>query len=583
MRSILFTSTAALLLMSTSYIIFEYLSFRESTREKVSTLGLVIASNSSAALAFQSKEDAIEILSALEADKYINAACIYDAEGNVFAKYPDTASNSTFPSKPEINGYTFKTTSIEGFEPISQEKLFLGTLYIRSSLEGLNSQLRFHILVALFLIGLTLTLGYFLSRMFEKTITDPLISLENTARSISVKKDYSIRADKWGNDEVGSLTDAFNYMLSQIEAQNEKIVKNEEHLRVATQSAELGTFEFDLKSGELSWDERCRELFGIYTDEPVSYDDDFLPGLHEDDRERVILAVENAFKKELTGGEFDMDYRTVGSTDKRLRWVKATGKVFFDEQNKAIRFIGSVLDITQQKLDEQRKNDFIAIISHELKTPLTSIKSYVQLVLSKTKKDSDSFMVNALTRADIQASKMASMIKDFLNLAQIEQGQLKLIKETFDLSALLQESVIEAKLLNSSHQIELDSCTDLRVTADKDKIGQVLINLISNAVKYSPNKSTITVGCQVEDSMVRIFVKDHGHGISVNDQKKLFTRFYRVENEKSKTISGFGIGLFIVSEILRYHESKIRLHTVEGKGSEFYFYLPNHSPNAIEA
>lgn len=583
MRSILFTSTAALLLMSTSYIIFEYLSFRESTREKVSTLGLVIASNSSAALAFHSKEDAIEILSALDADKYINAACIYDAEGNVFAKYPDTASDTTFPSKPESNGYSFKTTSIEGFEPISQEKLFLGTLYIRSSLDGLNAQLRFHILVALFLIVLTLTLGYFLSRMFEKTITDPLISLENTARSISVKKDYSIRADKWGNDEVGSLTDAFNYMLSQIEAQNEKIVKNEEHLRVATQSAELGTFEFDLKSGELSWDQRCRELFGIYTNEPVSYDGNFLPGLHEEDRERVLVGIQNALDKELTGGEFDMDYRTVGSTDKRLRWVKATGKVFFDEQNKPVRFIGSVLDITQQKLDEQRKNDFIAIISHELKTPLTSIKSYVQLVLSKTKQGSDAFVINALTRADIQASKMASMIKDFLNLAQIEQGQLKLIKETFDLSALLHESVIEAKLLNSSHHIELDSCKDLLVTADKDKIGQILINLISNAVKYSPNKTTITVGCGVEGSMVKIFVKDQGHGISFNDQKKLFTRFYRVENEKSKTISGFGIGLFIVSEILRYHDSKIQLNTVEGKGSEFYFYLPKLSTNALEA
>lgn len=582
MRSILFTSTAALLLMSTSYIIFEYLSFRESTREKVSTLGLVIASNSSAALAFHSKEDAIEILKALDADKYINAACIYDAEGNIFAKYPDTISNNTFPSKPQSIGYTFKTASIEGFEPITQEKLHLGTLFIRSSLDGLNAQLRFHILVALFLIGLTLLLGYFLSRMFEKTITDPLISLEDTARSISVKKDYSIRADKWGNDEVGSLTDAFNYMLSQIEDQNEKIVKNEEHLRVATQSAELGTFEFDIKSGELHWDHRCRELFGIYTDEPVSFDGDFLPGLHEDDRERVALGVKNAFNIDLSGGEFDMEYRTVGSTDKRLRWLKAKGKVFFDEQNKGVRFIGSVLDITRQKLDEQRKNDFIAIISHELKTPLTSIKSYVQLVLSKTKKESDSFVINALTRADIQASKMASMIKDFLNLAQIEQGQLKLVKESFDLSALLHESVVEARLLNNSHQIKLDTCQDLYVTADKDKIGQVLINLISNAVKYSPSKTTIIVGCEIEDTMVRIFVKDQGYGISASDQKKLFTRFYRVENEKSKTISGFGIGLFIVSEILKYHESKIRLNTEEGKGSEFYFYLKRNSTASEE-
>lgn len=284
--------------------------------------------------------------------------------------------------------------------------------------------------------------------------------------------------------------------------------------RVATQSAELGTFDFDLKSGALSWDQRCRELFGIYTDEPVTYERDFLPGLHEEDRDRIALAIDHAFKKESTGGDFDEEYRTVGTTDKRLRWVKANGKVFFDDNDQPVRFIGSVLDITQQKLDEQRKNDFIAIISHELKTPLTSIKSYIQLVLNKARKGSDTFVINALTRADIQSSKMASMIKDFLILAQIEQGQLKLIKETFNLSAMLEDSVTEAKL--------------------------------------------------------RL-------GISLNDQRKLFTRFYRVENERSKTISGFGIGLFIVSAILRYYESKIQLDSVVGKGSKFFFYLEKYS------
>ena len=581
MRSILFTSTAAVLLMSTSFIAFEYTSFRNSAKKKLSTLGLVIASNSSAALAFRSTEDAVEILSALEADEYINAACIYDVQGKIFATYPDSISHSSLPPGPQKKGYEFTAVSIEGFESIRQQNLHLGTLYIRSSLDGLNSRLRLHVLVALLLTSLTLLLGYFLSKLFEKTITDPIISLEDTARIISKNKDYSIRAQKWASDEVGSLTDTFNYMLSQIEEQNEKIVKSEEHLRVATQSAELGTFDFDLKTGELNWDQRCRELFGIYTEEPVTYEGDFLPGLHDEDRERVALAVENAFKKESTGGDFDVEYRTVGSTDRRLRWVKATGKVFFDENNQPVRFIGSVLDITRQKLDEQRKNDFIAIISHELKTPLTSIKSYIQLVLNKVRKGPDTFTINALTRADIQSSKMASMIKDFLNLAQIEQGQLKLVKETFDLSTMLEDSVTEARLLNSSHRIELDYCKDLKVTADKDKIGQVLINLISNAVKYSPSQSTVTVGCAIEGSFVKIFVKDEGLGISLNDQRKLFTRFYRVENEKSKTVSGFGIGLFIVSEILRYHDSKIQLNSAEGKGSMFYFYLEKYSQNPV--
>jgi hypothetical protein len=423
------------------------------------------------------------------------------------------------------------------------------------------------------LVSATLLVGYFLSKFFQKTISGPVLSLESTARTISHKGDYSIRATKWGNDEIGSLTDTFNYMLSEIEAQNHQIVKSEEHLRLATQSAELGTFDMDLRAGTMMWDQRCRELFGVYHNEPVTYEGDFLTGLHEDDRERIIKIIDDAFNKELSGGNYDVEYRTVGATDKKLRWVKAKGKVFFDEHDTPLRFIGSVLDITNQKLDEQRKNDFIAIISHELKTPLTTIKSYVQILLAKAKKEDDSFTVNALTRADTQASKMASMIRDFLNLAKIEAGELKLAEDVFDLSSLLEEVVSEAQLLSATHNIDLRSCEGIRTKGDRDKLAQVLINLISNATKYSPSGSVITVGCQKEGSRVKIFVKDKGVGISVNNQKKLFTRFYRVENEKMKTVSGFGIGLFIVSEILKYHNSKIEVESTEGVGSCFYFYL----------
>lgn len=699
-RLILITCSVALILMSGAYILFEYFSFREAEKNKVATLALVIASNSSGALAFNSPDDANEILNALRADSYVTAACIYDSNGKLFAKYPNNLADKLLPPRPGSNGYTLHGGFIEGFEAVHQQGLQLGTLYLKSSMEGLNKRIRFNITVALVLICLALLAGYFLTAIFQKTISDPIISLEKTARSISQKRNYSIRATKWGNDELGSLTDAFNHMLSQIETQNtlileanqessklaaivessgdaiigstnnqvinswnksaaqmlgysdtemigqpvsvifaskhnaeavfqrmereehiqaietqfidkngkvldisltvsplrdsdgrivgssqiarditehkkkeQQIIQNEEHLRLATQSAELGTFDMDLVAGTMIWDPRCRELFGIYHDKPVTYEGDFLKGLHDDDRQRITHIIENAFNKKLSNGNYDVEYRTVGETDKKLRWVKAKGKVFFDPNDVPVRFIGSVLDISRQKQDEQRKNDFIAIISHELKTPLTTIKSYIQILLGKAKKDSDSFVINALTRADSQTNKMSSMLKDFLNLARLEAGELKLDKENINLSSLLGELVSEAELLNSTHPIQSEFCEGLTISADKDKLGQVIINLISNAGKYSPIGSTITVGCEKEGKLIKIYVKDEGVGISLKDQKKLFNRFYRVKDEKMKTVSGFGIGLFIVSEILKYHGSQIEVQSDVGVGSTFYFYF----------
>jgi hypothetical protein len=560
--------------MASAYIVFEYFSYRKAESNKVSTLALVIASNSSAALAFQSDDDANEILNALKADKYITAACLFDVNGNIFAKYPNSIKNSLLPSKPGIGGYSIKGSFIEGFEPVHQEKLHLGTLYIKSSLGGLYNQIKFNILIAMLLIAITLVVGFFLTKTIQKTISDPIISLEKAARNISAGGDYTIRATKSGNDELGSLTDAFNHMLSQIETQNQQIVKNEEHLRLATQSAELGTFDMDLNAGTMMWDRRCRELFGIYHNEKVTYEKEFIKGLHNDDREIILEKIDQAFDKQKSGGLYDVEYRTIGETDKRLRWVKAKGKVFFDDEDKPVRFIGSVLDITKQKQDEIRKNDFIAIISHELKTPLTTIKSYVQILLAKAKKQSDDFATNALTRAEVQANKMSSMIKDFLELAKIEEGKLRLEKDIVIVSELLEEVVSEAKLFGSTHQIDLNYCEGFKINADRDKIIQVLINLISNAIKYSQIGTAVKVGCSLEDNgRVKIFVKDNGVGISLLNQKKLFTRFYRVENEKVKTVSGFGIGLYIVSEILKYHGSQIKVDSTEGEGSTFYFLM----------
>jgi signal transduction histidine kinase len=144
-------------------------------------------------------------------------------------------------------------------------------------------------------------------------------------------------------------------------------------------------------------------------------------------------------------GDYDVEYRTIGAEDGRLRWVRAKGKVYFEEGGQPIRFIGSVLDITDQKINEQRKNDFIAMVSHELKTPLTSLKAYIQLLMRSAPETGESVERDILTRANVQAQKMVTLINGFLNLSRFELGKLELQSPAFALDELIRQVIADTK------------------------------------------------------------------------------------------------------------------------------------------
>lgn len=348
----------------------------------------------------------------------------------------------------------------------------------------------------------------------------------------------------------------------------------EEHFRLATTAAQLGTFDMDLKAGTMEWDPRCRELFGIYSDRPVTYEDDFLPGLHEEDRLRIKEITDTVLDSSHSDGNYDVEYRTVSLQDQKVRWVRAKGKAFFDGQGLPVRFIGSVLDITDKKQEEIRKNDFIAMVSHELKTPLTSIKSYVQIVLNKLQKSGDLLAVNMLSRVDSQTNKMVSLINGFLNIARLENGRMKLQKSAFSVQDLVRDCLQEMNELSSSHRIHTVDPADITIHADREKLGQVLINLLSNAIKYSPPGNDVEIGTRQVEGNLEIWVKDKGIGIKAEDRDRLFERFYRVEDHPLQTVSGFGIGLYLVSEILALHQGRIWVESEPGAGSVFTFSIP---------
>ncbi|SMC89388.1 PAS domain S-box protein [Pedobacter africanus] len=238
-----------------------------------------------------------------------------------------------------------------------------------------------------------------------------------------------------------------------------------------------------------------------------------------------------------------------------------------------IGFSKIIRDITEKKQEEQRKNSFIAMVSHEIKTPITAVTAYLQMVLQKAQKDQDSFYINLLSRADVKIKKMTAMVQDFLNVTRLEEGKLQIIKKQFELSSMIHEVAEEGQFLTTKHTINILGCDDLKVYGDKEKLSHVLSNLLSNAIKYSPNGGYIFIKCESLNNKARISVTDQGVGIKKSDQKRIFERFYRVNNDQAQAASGFGIGLYLASEILARHNSQLQINSKEGVGSTFFFDL----------
>lgn len=400
----------------------------------------------------------------------------------------------------------------------------------------------------------------------DYTIVNPL---DNEPRHVIAKGKALFDEDQKPTRFSGTLQD-----ITEERKMIKELARVYEQAQLSKEAAQLGTFDMDLAANTLEWDERCRTLFGISHHGVVSYEEDFVKGLHADDRDRIIDVISKVFIKSVSNGDYDVEYRTVGAEDGRIRWVRAKGKALFDENDQPFRFIGSVLDITEQKADEQRKNDFIGMVSHELKTPLTSLSGYIQVLLAKADKGEDTFLISALNKSNQQIKKMNTMINGFLNVSRLESGKILVSKQSFSLGELLADVIDESRLISPGYTIELTSCEAGDINADREKIGSVVANLISNAVKYSPKGTDIELQCRLKDDQVRVSVKDYGIGIKPEDVPKLFERYYRVEDKDTRHISGFGIGLYLSAEIIHRHGGEIGVDSVFGEGSSFWFEVP---------
>jgi len=290
----------------------------------------------------------------------------------------------------------------------------------------------------------------------------------------------------------------------------------------------------------------------------------------------IFLSAVNTELKFITKGYLSggLDYITKPvDINVLLLKIKTFYRIY--EQNRKLNEVQEKLleEIEFRKQAEHKKDEFISIASHELKTPLTSVKGYIQLLQRSLNRDDTTMAQNHLEKASIQLEKLNELIVDLLDISKIESGKMKFNMKSFCADNMINNAIEMLQQSNPDFKISKLGKTNEMIFGDEMRLEQVVINFITNAIKYAPGTNQVNVTVHIKDEKLYLAVKDFGIGISKEQQHKIFDKFYRVE-ENSNRFNGLGIGLYICSEIINRHGGTIGVNSVPDEGSEFYFIVP---------
>ena len=591
MLVILLTSSFALLLMGSALITYELITFRRMLAADMGVLANIVGSNSTAALAFQDRKSAQEILSALSAEAQITAAAIYDENGEIFARFPAETALEDLPATPEAEGHRFTQTHLLLFRPIAFEGAQLGTIFLQADLGAMYRRFTVYGTLLLLVGGCSFLGALALSATLQRRISSPVLELAKVAQAVSERHDYSVRGIKHGEDEIGQLTEAFNQMLTRIGESNAALTASEERLRLALEGSQTGTWDMNLQTGGLFWDDYMFPLYGRRREE---FDGTF-PGamrfVHPDDRP----VLEDAIRRSLSERrDLDVGFRIVDA-DGNVRHMATRGRAFYDSSGKPTRMTGVSMDVTVTKKTEEdlnaakelaesankSKDNFLAVLSHELRTPLTPVLATVAVLEQDETLPPHVAHDVELIRRNVEVE--ARLIDDLLDVTRIVRGKLELHRQVVDVRGLLDHAmknycgrIAAQKDLRVSVDV---SATETHVLADSSRLTQVFWNLLQNACKFTPQRGAIDVRVYNEphrngpngsatngDARPDLIVEvtDTGIGISGESLPRIFDAFEQGERSRTRQFGGLGLGLAISRAIVDLHGGSLTAAS-EGK------------------
>jgi len=428
-----------------------------------------------------------------------------------------------------------------------------------TSVKDVLFEIRRTIMISLFF---ALALAFVVGSLIARGLIRPINKIIRISRKYSAGE-FSHRVHHDSGDEIGELAATLNKMAEDIEEKIMEIEIQGQHMKAVFQSMVEGIIVVDGSGRIISLNPAAENIFKIKKSEAQNRY--FLEVIRNNDMLEMINAVLK--DKEFLSREISLVWPVQAVFQANISPIFEKGSV-----NGCFIVIH---DITQIRKLEAMRKDFVANVSHELKTPLTSIKGFVETLLEGALEDKENSR-NFLKIIHEHTDRLDALINDLLDLSYLESKEIKLAKEVFDMKGLIDEasSAFSSRLENKGIKVTNKVTAGIKIKADRGKIGQVITNLVDNAIKFNRDNGSIVFYAEEEGGEFKFIVEDSGQGIPEKDISRIFERFYRVDKAHSRDLGGTGLGLSIVKHIIELHGGRVGVESNEGLGSRFWFTLP---------
>ncbi len=577
MSIILLTTSIVLILSTIASIAFKITTFQKKMIDETDTLTRVVGYNAASAIMFSDPASATETLGSLQANPEIVAAAIYTKDGNVFSTYFRNNKPQPLPAKIDKNSHTFTKVHLLFFQPIIFKGDDLGTLYVKSDLNKLATLIRQDLIFMLLLLLFCLAVAFMLSSKMQKAISGPILNLVNTTKIISENKDYSTRAQKSGNDEVGVLVDAFNFMIEKIQAHDALIQAKEKYFRTLIENA-TDIITIINREGIITYQSPSVErILGYQPSEIIGKN--FFSFIYPKELEYLKKALRFS-KDNLLYNPYIKLGVTLKDKDGMWRLLEGVFHDLHDDPNVKGMVI-NIRDVIDRKKFEDRlkrsiavKNEFLSHVCSQVRKPIANIKAALLLYQHKKLKKTTRSRLISITKSNME--RLDTMLTgNILDITKFEIGRMELQRQSIDVIKTIKEICEDLQFITHNLEIPVNiNSQDSYVFLSVDKLAFTLIlsTLIKNAIAVTPKQHPITIDVESTVDTCRICVTDQGPGIARRDMPALYRKSHnltrRFANEE------IPLGLDDVRTLVEQQQGTFSVSSEVGKGSSFSFTIP---------